>query len=528
MAGVRLGLRCAAALLLAAQLSACASAPATRPAGTPVAQAPPVNGGTPVEISAPPLSRTTRLGNVLEPASLAHTGLTGIYPLAHPQSAFAARALLAGAADRTLDIQNYIWRADETGYLLFEALWQAAERGVQVRLLLDDNNTAGLDQTLVALDTHPRIEVRLYNPMSYRRFRLLNFITDFNRANRRMHNKSFTVDGQATILGGRNVGNEYFGEGEDVLFEDLDVLAVGAAPPAVAKSFELYWNSPSAQPVKQLVKADADAAAKLLQRFEVTRNSERATAYLKSLHEDPLVRDLLDGKLPLTWSKAQFVVDHPSKTLGEGQEKEVLLLAEMLPELGYPKRSFDLVSPYLVPGKQGTAELAALVKHGVRVRILTNSLAATDVAAVHAGYAKHRVELLRAGVQIYELRPAAGQQRGSGFGGSSASSLHAKTFSLDDSRLFVGSFNFDPRSAYLNTELGLIIDSPELARQLGDVFDRVVPQAAYEVRLTPEGALQWLERTESGLVVHDREPEATATRLAMVFLLSLLPIEWML
>lgn len=522
------GLRCAAALLLAAQLSACASVPPSQSAAAAAAQAPPVNGSASVEISAPPLGGRTRLGNILEPETLKHSGLTGIYPLAHPQSAFAARALLAGAADRTLDIQNYIWRGDETGYLLFEALWQAAERGVQVRLLLDDNNTSGLDQTLAALDTHPRIEVRLYNPMFYRRVRLLNFITDFSRANRRMHNKSFTVDGQATIIGGRNVGNEYFGEGEGVLFEDLDVLAVGAAPPAVEKSFELYWNSPSAYPVTQLVKPDEDAAAKLLQRFEDTRNSPSATAYLKSLREDPLVRDLLDGKLALTWSKAQFVVDHPSKTLGEGEEKEVLLLAEMLPELGYPKRSFDLVSPYLVPGKQGTAELGMLVKRGVRVRILTNSLAATDVAAVHAGYAKHRIELLRAGVQIYELRPAAGQQRGSGFGGSSASSLHAKTFALDDSRLFVGSFNFDPRSAYLNTELGLIIDSPELARQLGDVFDRAVPQLAYEVRLTPDGSLQWVERTESGIVVHDIEPQATATRRAMVFVLSLLPIEWML
>lgn len=500
-------------------------------AGVTCAQAPPAtpgNGSSSVEITAPPLGNKTRLGNFLEPATLKHSGLSGVYPLAHPQSAFAARALLAGAADRTIDIQNYIWRADETGFLLFEALWQAAERGVHVRLLLDDNNTSGLDQTLAALDAHPRIEVRLYNPMQHRRFRMLNYITDFSRSNRRMHNKAFTVDGLATILGGRNVGNEYFGEGEGILFEDLDVLAVGSAPPAVAKSFELYWSSSSAHPVTDLVKADDDAIPRLVQRFEDTRSSERASAYLKSLQEDPLVRDLLDGKLPLTWARAQVVFDHPSKTLGKGEEKEVLLLAEMLPELGYPKRSFDLVSPYLVPGRQGTAELGTLVKRGVRVRILTNSMAATDVAAVHAGYAKYRKELLRAGVELYELRPAAGRQRGSGFGGGSASSLHAKTFALDDSRLFVGSFNFDPRSAHLNTELGLIIDSPELARQLGDVFEKSVPQAAYEVKLTPAGALQWTERTDSGVVVHDIEPEATATRRLLVFLLALLPIEWML
>lgn len=477
---------------------------------------------------APPPDGVTRLGDLLETTALEHAGLTGIYPLAHPQSAFAARALLAGAADRTLDIQNYIWRADETGYLLFEALWQAAERGVQVRLLLDDNNTAGLDQTLAALDAHERIEVRLYNPMVHRRFRLLNFITDFRRANRRMHNKAFIVDGQAAILGGRNVGNEYFGEGEGVLFEDLDVLAVGAAPPAVAASFELYWNSPSACPVARLVRADEDATGKLLQRFEATRNSGRATAYLRSLQQDPLLRDLHDGRLPLTWAKARLVVDHPSKTLGEREDREVLLLAEMLPAMGEPSQSFNLVSPYLVPGRKGAADLARLVRRGVRVRILTNSLAATDVAAVHAGYAKHRVALLRAGVQIHELRPTAGRRRGRVLGGSSASSLHAKTFALDDARLFVGSFNFDPRSAFLNTEIGLIVDSPALARRLTDAFDTGVPLTAYEVRLTPDGALQWIERSESGTIVHGTEPEATATRRALVFVLSLLPIEWLL
>ena len=249
----------------------------------------------------------TRLGRAIAPLTAANPGKTGIHAIPDPRAAFAARGILAGTAERSLDVQYYIWHGDETGYLLFEALWAAAERGVRVRLLLDDNGTAGLDATIAALDAHPNIEVRLYNPVFNRNARALSFLTDFTRLNRRMHNKSFTADNQAAIVGGRNVGNEYFGEGSGVWFKDLDVIAVGAAVREVSAAFDLYWRSPSAYPAASLVAApEPDAAATLKARFAEVRADPSAKSYLESLRETTLVRELLEGRLEIEWTTAQL------------------------------------------------------------------------------------------------------------------------------------------------------------------------------------------------------------------------------
>ena len=478
-------------------------------------------------------TETTRLGRAIAPLAAAHPGKTGIHALHEPRAAFAARAILAGAADRTLDVQYYIWHADETGHLLFKALLEAAERGVHVRLLLDDNNTAGLDATLAALNVHPNIEIRLYNPLFRRRLRGLNYLTDFRRLNRRMHNKSFTADNLATIVGGRNVGNEYFAKGSGVGFRDLDVLAVGPAVGDVAAAFERYWISSSAYPVASLLSDPGpDAAAALERRLAKARADPDSRAYLDSLRETTLVRDLLQGSLPLEWTAAQLLCDDPAKTLDTTGRTDTLLLPVLLRTVGAPEHSFDLVSPYLVPGDKGSATLTAIAKRGAQVRILTNSLAATDVAAVHAGYAKRRPDLLRAGVRLYELKPSAleNEPEGKGsYGGSSSASLHAKTFALDRKRVFVGSFNFDPRSALLNTEMGLLIESPTLAERLSKAFDDAVPNLAYEVRLGAGGRdLEWIELASSAETRYATEPATRPLRRAMVKVLSILPIEWLL
>jgi putative cardiolipin synthase len=485
--------------------------------------------------TAPTDTDATRLGRAIAPHVAAHPQEAGIYALAKPREAFAARVLLAGAAERTLDVQYYIWHGDQTGYLLFEALWQAAERGVRVRLLLDDNNTAGLDATLAALDAHPNIEVRLYNPLRHRRFRAINFLADFRRANRRMHNKSFTADSQATIVGGRNIGDEYFGAGEGVVFNDLDVIALGPVVHDVSTAFDLYWNSPSAYPAADLIgRAGADAGATLRTRFEVVHADPQAQAYIRALHDTPLVRQLLDGHLPLDWAKAHLLRDDPAKTLDTSGRTDVLLLSSLLQSIGRPQHSLDLVSPYFVPGAEGTAVFAELASQGVKVRILTNSLAATDVSAVHAGYARRRHDLLRAGVRLYELKPSAvadtpNAEATTATFGSSSASLHAKTFAIDGSRMFVGSFNFDPRSALLNTEMGLLIDSPALAARLAAVLDQDLPRAAYDVRLaTAGGNLEWIEQTPAGDKRYTSEPDTGFWRRAAVRLLSFLPIEWLL
>jgi phosphatidylserine/phosphatidylglycerophosphate/cardiolipin synthase-like enzyme len=475
----------------------------------------------------------TRIGRALAPDVAANPGKTGIHALPEGNAAFAARVVFAAGAEKSIDAQYYIWHGDQAGYLLFEALWQAAERGVRVRLLLDDLNTGGLDPTIAALDAHPNIEVRLYNPLVQRGARLLNFLTDFGRVNRRMHNKSFTVDNQVSIVGGRNIANEYFGVGSGLVYADLDVIAVGAAVREVSKEFDLYWNSPSAYPAASFVGAPGpDGAANLEARFAATRADPEAVAFIEAARATSVVRDLLGGQVALEWTHAQVAYDDPAKTLDTTDRTDVLLFPELVRTMGRPEKTFDLISPYFVPGEEGTAALVARAREGVKVRILTNSLASTHANVVHAGYAKRREDLLRAGVQLYEIKTTAVREARHDkikYGSSSSAALHAKTFAVDGSRIFVGSFNFDQRSARLNTEMGLVIASPTFAQQLAERFDTTAPMIAYEVRFGPDGrSLEWIERTASGEPRYDTEPGTSWFQRRSVDVLSILPVDWML
>jgi len=474
-------------------------------------------------------TETTRLGRAVAAGVAAHPGQSGILAMPEPHTAFAARVLLADAAERSIDAQYYIWHDDETGFMLFEALWRAAERGVRIRLLIDDNTTAGQDRTFQALDSHPNIAVRLYNPLRHRRVRALSYVTDFRRANRRMHNKSFTVDGQASVVGGRNIGNEYFGAGPGVAFADFDVVAVGPVVQEVSATFDRYWNSPTATPVAELLAPARPATLdRLHARFELARTNPVGAGYVQAVRQTTQVQDLIDRRIELEWATTTLVADDPAKTLDADDDQDHLLLPRLLEIGGKPLREFDLVSPYFVPKEAGTAAIGDLARAGVRVRILTNSLVATDVMAVHAGYAKRRRALLEAGVTLFELKRAA-RPRLESVGGSSGASLHAKTFAIDGAKLFVGSFNFDPRSAELNTEMGFVIDSPKLAAQLRGVFDTNVPLDAYEVTLDTAGDLRWTEAREGAApATYVTEPGAGLLMRAGVGLLSFLPIEWLL
>ena len=331
-------------------------------------------------------SADTRLGRALGASINAHPGSSGVFALADGHDAFAARALLAAAADRTLDIQYYIWHNDTTGALLFDVLRHAADRGVRVRLLLDNNNTTGLDEVLAKLDRHSNIEVRLFNPFR-RPGRFLGYIVDFSRVNRRMHNKSFTVDNQATIVGGRNVADEYFGTAADRTFLDLDVLAIGPVVQEVSRDFDRYWASESAYPADQILPSiDTEAISRADAKAVATERAAAAEPYLRAVAERPFVRDLLEGTLKLEWAKTRMLSDDPAKGLGRARE-EALLWPQMKAALGPPRRSLGLVSAYFVPTRGGVAAFAELARQGVKVRVLTNSLEATDMAVVHAGYA---------------------------------------------------------------------------------------------------------------------------------------------
>jgi putative cardiolipin synthase len=476
-------------------------------------------------------ARATSLGRAVAPGVQAHPGRSGIHSLADPHEAFAVRARLARAAEKTLDVQYYIWQDDTTGRLMMDELRTAADRGVRVRLLLDDNGIAGLDTKLAALDTHPNIEVRLFNPFVVRSPKFIGYLTDFQRVNRRMHNKSFTADNQATIIGGRNIGDEYFGATEGVLFADLDVLAVGAVVDDVSTDFDRYWASESSYPARLILpEATPEQLQKLANEAQDIGRSAAASRYVEALDTSASVSRLLKNELNLEWAVTRMVSDDPAKGLGKVPSDGTLLhqLGELL---GRPRSDVELISPYFVPTTDGVKAFARMADADVKVRVLTNSFDATDVAAVHAGYAKHRKDLLKAGIVLYEMRrtsPRGGRNENAGPLGSSGSSLHAKTFSVDQKRVFVGSFNFDPRSANLNTELGFVIESVSMADAIKREFDLTIPLISYEVRLSESGDLYWLEHRDGQWIRHETEPQIGLLERAFVSILTWLPIEWML
>ncbi|MCY7339710.1 MAG: phospholipase D family protein, partial [Sphingomonas bacterium] len=472
----------------------------------------------------------TPLGRTVGPGVAANPGRSGVHELRDPHGAFAARVLLARAAQRSLDVQYYIWHKDLSGTLLFQELRAAADRGVRVRLLLDDNVTAGLDPTLSALNAHPNIEVRLYNPFVIRSPRAIGYVTDFLRLNRRMHNKSFTADNQVTIVGGRNIGDEYFGAGDGLLFADLDVLAVGPAVGEVSRQFDLYWGSRSAYPAERSVPTvGTGELAQLAAEAARTGREPAARRYVEAIRDSSVFKQLSEQQLPLIWARTQLISDHPSKTLGRAEPKQ-LLVNRLQDILGDPDTGLALISGYFVPTDGGVYAFKAMARRGVRVSILTNALESTDVPIVYAGYADKRKALLRAGIQLYEMRRPAragspdrrivgsgGSGSGSGTAiGGSATALHAKTFSVDRTRTFIGSFNFDPRSARLNTELGVVIDSPLLAARIDDAFDDDIPANAYKVELAENGELYWLEQRDGKSVRHDTEPGTTSFQRTLI------------
>ena len=474
----------------------------------------------------------TGLGRGVAPLAQAHPGRSGVLPLPNGGDAFAARIALAEAAERSLDVQYYIWRADMSGTLLFEALHRAADRGVRVRLLLDDNNTGGLDPLLATLDIHPLIEVRLFNPFAHRRWRWLGYLTDFPRLNRRMHNKSFTADNQVTVMGGRNVGDEYFDAGDGVLFVDLDVLAIGPVVDEVSQDFDRYWASESSYPLDGLVPlmpvsalADLEAAASLVESDPAARE------YMHALAGTSYRNGLEDGTLAVEWVPVRLVSDDPAKGLGRAS-RESLLSERLREKVGIPHREMQIVSPYFVPTAAGVDYMVGLARQGIQVSVLTNSLEATDVTAVHAGYAKRRKSLLEAGVILYEMkRETVGVPRAPRkLAGSSASSLHAKVFSVDRQRAFIGSFNFDPRSVNLNTEMGLLVESPTIASGIATAFHDRIPDTAYRLQQGPEGRLQWVENDGAGgdVRVLDEEPGNGFWLNLSVSVMAALPIEWLL
>jgi len=469
------------------------------------------------------------------------SGQSGFHLLQSGHAALAARLALAQRATRTLDVQYYLFHNDATGKLVAASLLAAAERGVQVRLLIDDIDTADKEVGLATLNGHPNIQVRLFNPFHTRSANLLvkgwQALRDSVRLNRRMHNKAFIADNQLGITGGRNIGDEYFDAHHDLAFVDLDVVAAGAIVDALSQSFDAYWNSESAVPASALPVSTSEArlrrTARALQQHRTQKiDSEYGRALTKA---DPIPK-LLAGKTPWHIAPADLIVDPPEKVRNPDKSPSQLLIGQLAGLWITPERRALIVSPYFIPGAMGMAYFRYWRHQGVQIDILTNSYAASDVPVVHAGYANYRIPLLENGVNLYELKPVAepvgGRLRDLG-SGSSRASLHAKTFVFDDQHVFIGTFNFDPRSVLLNTEMGLVIHSPELARQVTAIAeDAMRPERSYRPQLVVETTdkqvekrLQWHDVNAGRERLTEREPETTLIQRGLLRVLQALPIE---
>jgi cardiolipin synthase C len=502
--------RCAATTVVVV-LASCATLPA------PIARAPEVAFAAP---------DTTALGKMATTG--AHAGdVSGFRLLESGDDAFAALVGLVERAQRSLDLEYYLVRDDLSSRRLLREVAAAAARGVKVRLLVDDFNTAGEEDVLLCVAKQANVEVQLYNPFPAGRFstasRLIGSASNMQRIGARMHNKLLIADSAVAVTGGRNLGDAYFVQSTQANFLDLDLLVAGPVVRGLAASFDSFWNNKLAYPVQTLIQRTPACNGAEPAR-EVAANAEKAPATASSAApaKPGPTKSLAQGKLDLTWAPVKLLADKPTKTTSDGQPAPNETMSDDVERLlKAAQREVLVISPYFVPGPYGMEVFDALRRRGVTVRILTNSLAATDAPAVHTGYARYRQPLLEAGAALYELRPQLGSPRsGVGDFGSSHSSLHAKAPVIDRRVVLVGSMNMDPRSANLNSEMGLVLHSPHIAVQLADLFSDVTAHSSYAVTLKDGYHLHWTTQDGDRKVEYDDEPEVSAARRMMLWFVA--------
>ena len=457
---------------------------------------------------------TTSLGRIVAADEIG-TNLSGFRLLSSGEAALASLITLADHAERTLDIQYYIIHEDESTQEFLHHVRLAADRGVRVRLLVDDLNTAGEDRRFMHLSSHANVEVRVFNPFTAGRFstwtRFIASATDIRRINHRMHNKLFVADDALAITGGRNIGDQYFTLDPRSNFVDLDVVAAGDIVPQLSASFDQFWNSKYAIPIAT-VASSVEAETKSAPPIEAQLSES-----------DKWLEQELDAKkLELIWAPATVLADRPAKIASDTSPGEELTIANDITELmGTAKQDLSIISPYFIPGKEGVALIAKLVQRGVKVRILTNSLASTDSPLVDIGYSRYRVSLLKLGVDLREMRPKLGQKhaRFHPFRSSNAS-LHAKALVIDQKIVFIGSLNMDERSAKINSELGLVISSAEIAHEVTSLLDDISTDGSYKLQLDPRGRVEWVSGEGSAQRIWHTDPATSRTERIWLKLLS--------
>jgi putative cardiolipin synthase len=501
------------ASLIIASLSACSSL-APRP-------------DLPSESSVP-LASGTVLDDLIAEAEAAHPDQSGFRLVREGPEAFAIRARTALVAGRSLDVQTYIWHTDLTGQYLAVRLLEAADRGVKVRLLVDDLDARDHNYGYAALDAHSNISVRMFNPFKSRAGSvsfMFEAMGSFSRINRRMHNKSWIADNRIAIVGGRNLGDEYFGASDEVNFVDLDFAMVGPIVRDAAASFDRYWNSPLAYPMNVLApEAVTPAALATLRRVAAAAaQATEQSGYARELRSRDAIQRLVAGDWPMQWSRNyRFVSDDPLKALGKQEAPSGSDVLEMLaPLIRGSNSEVTIISPYFVVGDVATEFLVGVDRAGSDVRVLTNSLAANDVAMVYGGYSQSRKPLLEGGVELWELKPTPGSKMKSSMFGSSGASLHTKALAVDNTITFVGSYNLDPRSTSLNCEQGIFVENSAITAQLEDIFRHDSSgEHSWSVTLE-EGKLRWSDGTKTW----SRSPEASASRRFQAWLARILPLD---
>lgn len=463
----------------------------------------------------------TALDRLVDTACAAHPGLDGLANLIDPKDAFAARSLSAGAAGRSLDLIYYIWQTDTSGWLLMADVMAAADRGVRVRLLLDDVNVQGFDLAFLGLNQHPNIEVRLFNPLRNRGHwlrRALEFAMGLSRFNRRMHGKVWIADGRLAILGGRNIGDTYFGApGSGArLSHDADMLLVGAKVTEAERVFDTFWNLGLSLPILTLWPSFRLNERRFRRRLARRSAAPLAATFRRQAIAGRTAAEMLGERLRWT-DRVTLLSDPPDKALGRRGGPWLLdSIADLLRGAG---TEVLLTTPYFVPGTPGLTLITDLARKGVQVKVLTNSLAATDLFSVHAAYTHYRPPLLQAGAALFEFAPPPRGLRRRDL-------LHSKIFLIDGTTALVGSHNFDMRSAYINIELGLLFHEPDLVAELAALFERqTAPVSAFRVTLD-EGRLHW-NVVENGRPGRERfEPEASVTRRVVSWVIRRLPHGW--
>ena len=486
----------------------------------------------------------TRLGKQFEDAAGEHDGNSGFRIIPVGADGFLTRVQMINAAERTLDLQYFIFRGDETGQQLTRAVLGAADRGVRVRVLVDDGETVAGDDQISMLAAHPSVEIRLFNPFAYRGhstpIRAIEFMFNASRLDYRMHNKLLVVDNAIALVGGRNIGDQYFQIDPESQFADDDVFAAGPIATQLSATFDEFWNNALSIPAEALSSEKSSHSALVEHREELNAQRRDLKAegidYVSRIATGEPFDGMITGRLPLIWAHAELISDSPDKKQVENGAMVGRLMHRAVGNATAAVQSeLLMVTPYLIPGTEGMQLFKDLRQRNVRVRILTSSLESSTVLPAQAGYMKYRVPLLENGVELYEIRSRLGNTRGSGQTAAISRygnySLHAKLFVFDRQRLFIGSMNFDQRSMHLNTEVGLIIHSPELAQQIAARFEAMVePVNSYMLALRPSDAGEsrspvWRTQEGAQAVEYDTEPARSGWQRFKVNALSLLPMD---